>query len=145
MRILLTEHDAKLWNLINVMLIKSKVRVDWVIQGDTAMKYAMYSPDDVIVLANPKSNNKQAEWEIAKTPSCSKENGANYIRNHRSIFQFTKCPYGSGHRLSGDCQSGRRLYNRPGALPVRPWHQPGCQRFPGGTYFRQAQLHQYSL
>ncbi|WP_371380666.1 response regulator transcription factor [Sporomusa aerivorans] len=50
MRILLAEDDAKLGNLINAMLIKSGIQVDWVTQGDTAIEYAMYSPYDVIVL-----------------------------------------------------------------------------------------------
>jgi DNA-binding response OmpR family regulator len=50
MRVLLAEDDYRLGNLIQHMLVKEKIKIDWVQQGDTAFEYAMYSPYDVIIL-----------------------------------------------------------------------------------------------
>lgn len=50
MRVLLAEDDAKLGKLIKHMLDKEAMQVDWVLRGDTAIDYAIYSPYDVIIL-----------------------------------------------------------------------------------------------
>lgn len=50
MRVLLAEDDAKLGKLIKHMLEKSGVTVDWVLNGDMALEYALYDPYDVIIL-----------------------------------------------------------------------------------------------
>lgn len=50
MQVLLAEDDAKLGKLIKHMLEKEAIQVDWVLQGDMALAYALYSPYDVIVL-----------------------------------------------------------------------------------------------
>nr|WP_092073050.1 response regulator transcription factor [Dendrosporobacter quercicolus]NSL48796.1 response regulator transcription factor [Dendrosporobacter quercicolus DSM 1736]SDM53360.1 DNA-binding response regulator, OmpR family, contains REC and winged-helix (wHTH) domain [Dendrosporobacter quercicolus] len=50
MRILLAEDDLRLGKLVKHMLEKEKMAVDWVVQGDTAFEYAMYTAYDVIVL-----------------------------------------------------------------------------------------------
>ncbi len=50
MRILLADDDAKLGNLLKHMLEKEAMQVDWVVRGDTAIDYALYSAYDVIIL-----------------------------------------------------------------------------------------------
>ena len=50
MRVLLAEDDAKLGKLIKHMLEKEKIEVDWVLDGDMALEYALYSPYDVVIL-----------------------------------------------------------------------------------------------
>ncbi|HIU64758.1 MAG TPA: response regulator transcription factor [Candidatus Avacidaminococcus intestinavium] len=50
MRVLLAEDDIKLGNLIKHMLEKSGVYIDWVLNGDLALEYALYDPYDVLVL-----------------------------------------------------------------------------------------------
>lgn len=50
MKVLLAEDDAKLGKLIKHMLEKSGVQVDWVLNGDMALEYALYDPYDVIIL-----------------------------------------------------------------------------------------------
>ncbi|CUH93950.1 hypothetical protein P22_0012 [Propionispora sp. 2/2-37] len=50
MRILLAEDDSKLGNLLKHLLGKEAMQVDWVIRGDDAIDYALYSAYDVIVL-----------------------------------------------------------------------------------------------
>jgi len=50
MRVLLAEDDAKLGKLIKHMLEKAGIAVDWVLDGDMALEYALHSPYDVIVL-----------------------------------------------------------------------------------------------
>lgn len=50
MRVLLAEDDAKLGNLIKHMLEKAAIQVDWVLQGDAAIDYAVHAPYDVIIL-----------------------------------------------------------------------------------------------
>lgn len=50
MQVLLAEDDAKLGKLIKHMLEKEAIQVDWVLQGDMALAYALYSPYDVIIL-----------------------------------------------------------------------------------------------
>jgi len=50
MRVLLAEDDARLGKLIKHMLEKSDIAVDWVLDGDMALEYALYSPYDVIIL-----------------------------------------------------------------------------------------------
>jgi len=49
-RILLAEDDCRLGKLIEHMLIKEKIQVDWVQQGNVAFEYATYAPYDVLVL-----------------------------------------------------------------------------------------------
>lgn len=50
MKVLLAEDDAKLGKLIKHMLEKSGVKVDWVLNGDMALAYALYDPYDVVIL-----------------------------------------------------------------------------------------------
>lgn len=50
MRVLLAEDDTRLGNLIKHMLEKAGIEVDWVLGGDMALEYALYSPYDVVVL-----------------------------------------------------------------------------------------------
>jgi len=50
MRVLLAEDDAKLGKLIKHMLEKSGMQVDWVLNGDMALEYALYDPYDVLIL-----------------------------------------------------------------------------------------------
>lgn len=50
MRVLLAEDDAKLGRLIKHMLEKAVMQVDWVVRGDMALEYALYSSYDVIIL-----------------------------------------------------------------------------------------------
>lgn len=50
MKVLLAEDDAKLGKLIKHMLEKSGVQVDWVLNGDMALEYALYDPYDVVIL-----------------------------------------------------------------------------------------------
>lgn len=50
MKVLLAEDDAKLGKLIKHMLEKSGIQVDWVLNGDMALEYALYDPYDVTVL-----------------------------------------------------------------------------------------------
>ncbi len=50
MRLLLAEDDVKLGNLLKHLLEKEAIQVDWVVRGDTAIDYALYSAYDVIVL-----------------------------------------------------------------------------------------------
>lgn len=50
MKVLLAEDDPKLGKLIKHMLEKSGVQVDWVLNGDMALEYALYAPYDVIIL-----------------------------------------------------------------------------------------------
>ena len=50
MRVLLAEDDARLGRLIKHMLEKTAVQVDWVLQGDIAIDYALHSSYDVIIL-----------------------------------------------------------------------------------------------
>lgn len=50
MRVLLAEDDAKLGKLIKHMLEQAGVTVDWVLNGDMALEYALYDPYDVIIL-----------------------------------------------------------------------------------------------
>ncbi len=50
MRVLLAEDDAKLGKLIKHMLEKSGIQVDWLLNGDMALEYALYDPYDVIIL-----------------------------------------------------------------------------------------------
>jgi DNA-binding response OmpR family regulator len=50
MKVLLAEDDAKLGKLIKRMLEKSGVQVDWVLNGDMALEYALYDPYDVVIL-----------------------------------------------------------------------------------------------
>lgn len=50
MHILFAEDDRRLGNLIQHMLQKEGMMVDWVVRGDTALEYAAYSPYDVIIL-----------------------------------------------------------------------------------------------
>lgn len=49
-RILLAEDDAKLGKLIRHMLEKAAIQVDWVLNGDMALAYALHDPYDVIIL-----------------------------------------------------------------------------------------------
>jgi len=49
-RILLAEDDCRLGKLIEHMLVKEKIQVDWVQQGNVAFEYATYAPYDVLVL-----------------------------------------------------------------------------------------------
>jgi len=50
MRVLLAEDDSRLGKLIKHMLEKAGIEVDWVLGGDMALEYALYSPYDVIIL-----------------------------------------------------------------------------------------------
>ena len=50
MRVLLAEDDTRLGKLIKHMLEKAGIEVDWVLDGDMALEYALHSPYDVIVL-----------------------------------------------------------------------------------------------
>lgn len=50
MRVLLAEDDTKLGKLVKHMLEKSGIQVDWVLDGDMALEYALFDPYDVIVL-----------------------------------------------------------------------------------------------
>lgn len=50
MRVLLAEDDSKLGNLLKHLLEKEAMQVDWVVRGDDAIDYALYSAYDVIVL-----------------------------------------------------------------------------------------------
>jgi len=50
MRVLLAEDDATLGNLIKHMLGKAGIEVDWVVDGDMALEYALHTAYDVIVL-----------------------------------------------------------------------------------------------
>lgn len=50
MKVLLAEDDAKLGKLIKHMLEKYGVKVDWVLNGDMALAYALYDPYDVVIL-----------------------------------------------------------------------------------------------
>ena len=50
MRILLAEDDAKLGKLIKYMLEKAAIQVDWVLNGEQALEYALHDPYDVIIL-----------------------------------------------------------------------------------------------
>jgi len=50
MRVLLAEDDVTLGKLIKHMLGKAGIEVDWVLDGDMALEYALHSPYDVIVL-----------------------------------------------------------------------------------------------
>lgn len=50
MHILLAEDDLRLGKLIKYMLEKEKMQVEWVVQGDLALEYALYSSYDVIIL-----------------------------------------------------------------------------------------------
>lgn len=50
MRILLAEDDVRLGKLIKHMLEKHSMQVDWVLNGDAALEYALHAPYDVMIL-----------------------------------------------------------------------------------------------
>lgn len=50
MRVLLAEDDTKLGKLIKHMLEKSDICIDWVVNGNLALEYALYDPYDVVIL-----------------------------------------------------------------------------------------------
>lgn len=50
MRVLLAEDDERLGKLVQYMLEKQGMRVQWVVSGDMAYEYAMYEVYDVVVL-----------------------------------------------------------------------------------------------
>lgn len=50
LRILLAEDDKRLGNLLVHMLNKEQYHIDWVINGDDALDYAIAAPYDLIVL-----------------------------------------------------------------------------------------------
>lgn len=50
MRVLLAEDDERLGKLVQYMLEKQGMRVQWVVSGDMAYEYAMYEAYDVVVL-----------------------------------------------------------------------------------------------
>lgn len=50
MRVLLAEDDERLGKLVQYMLEKQGMRVQWVVSGDMAYEYAMYEAYDVVIL-----------------------------------------------------------------------------------------------
>lgn len=50
MRVLLAEDDQRLGKLIQFMMEKNEIQVDWVESGDMAYEYAMYDAYDIVVL-----------------------------------------------------------------------------------------------
>lgn len=50
MHILLAEDDLRLGRLVQHMLEKEDIKVDWVVEGDVAFEYAVYSSYDIIIL-----------------------------------------------------------------------------------------------
>lgn len=50
MHILLAEDDLRLGRLVQHMLEKENIKVDWVVEGDVAFEYAVYSSYDIIIL-----------------------------------------------------------------------------------------------
>ena len=50
MHILLAEDDLRLGRLVQHMLEKEDMKVDWVVEGDVAFEYAVYSSYDIIIL-----------------------------------------------------------------------------------------------
>lgn len=50
MRILIAEADAKQGNIIKQMLEEAANQVDWVVNGDMALEYALHAPYDVVIL-----------------------------------------------------------------------------------------------
>ncbi len=50
MHILLAEDDLRLGRLVQHMLEKEDIKVDWVVEGGVAFEYAVYSSYDIIIL-----------------------------------------------------------------------------------------------